>query len=484
MKRDRDRRQAHQLAADQASRRVRRDGDADAAAGRGPLVASGRTMDEIAAGKGRAPKPFMLTDRRATADAVWDQPGRRRACGRQASRAAAPEGQRRSQRREDRGHAGLHRAAAVQARRAAAAGRRLGARDQVRRLSHAAARRGRHRRRSTRKGLDWTDKFAADRRRRGEACPTASSTARSWRSTRTARRISRRCRRRSPTATADDLVFFAFDLLFADGEDLRQLPLRERKERLQKLLDVAATARDQPDPLRRALRRGRRRRAAIGLPHVRWKASSPSSSTRRTGPAAAATWTKAKCRAGHEVVIGGWTDDRRAVPLAARRRLPRTTTSSMSAASAPASAATSRSALLPRAQAARERRPVPFTGAWRAAQGRRHALGQARAGRRDRVRRLDRRRPCAAGRLQGAARGQAGARSRGRDAGAAGRTGDRPNRRRAAKRASRAATGKAERRHGRADLQSRQAAVAGRRTTASRSPSWTSRATTRRSATG
>ena len=28
---------------------------------------------------------------------------------------------------------------------------------------------------------------------------------------------------------------------------------------------------------------------------------------RPTGPAARDSWTKAKCRAGHEVVIGGWT---------------------------------------------------------------------------------------------------------------------------------------------------------------------------------
>src|SRR5439155_4241632 len=34
----------------------------------------------------------------------------------------------------------------------------------------------------------------------------------------------------------DDLIFFAFDLLFADGEDLRELPLTARKQRLQALL--------------------------------------------------------------------------------------------------------------------------------------------------------------------------------------------------------------------------------------------------------
>src|SRR6202012_3463124 len=36
----------------------------------------------------------------------------------------------------------------------------------------------------------------------------------------------------------DRLIFFAFDLLFADGEDLRRLPLRERKARLKALLEA------------------------------------------------------------------------------------------------------------------------------------------------------------------------------------------------------------------------------------------------------
>ena len=34
-------------------------------------VASGRSMEEIAAGKGRRPKPFMLAGKAAASDAVW-----------------------------------------------------------------------------------------------------------------------------------------------------------------------------------------------------------------------------------------------------------------------------------------------------------------------------------------------------------------------------------------------------------------------------
>ncbi|MFX9699945.1 DNA ligase, partial [Acinetobacter baumannii] len=35
-----------------------------------------------------------------------------------------------------------------------------------------------------------------------------------------------------------NLIYYAFDLLFADGEDLRALPLRERKARLKALLEA------------------------------------------------------------------------------------------------------------------------------------------------------------------------------------------------------------------------------------------------------
>jgi len=40
----------------------------------------------------------------------------------------------------------------------------------------------------------------------------------------------------------DNLIFYAFDLLFADGQDLRRLPLGERKARLKALLEARAKA--------------------------------------------------------------------------------------------------------------------------------------------------------------------------------------------------------------------------------------------------
>ncbi|MDP3298906.1 MAG: ATP-dependent DNA ligase, partial [Phenylobacterium sp.] len=41
---------------------------------------------------------------------------------------------------------------------------------------------------------------------------------------------------------SDDLIFFAFDALVLDGEDLRDLPLRERKARLAAVLARHAKA--------------------------------------------------------------------------------------------------------------------------------------------------------------------------------------------------------------------------------------------------
>src|SRR4029077_17197725 len=49
-----------------------REGDGDAVLRQERSVASGRTMDEIAAGKGRSPKPFMLGKvKNFKADAIW-----------------------------------------------------------------------------------------------------------------------------------------------------------------------------------------------------------------------------------------------------------------------------------------------------------------------------------------------------------------------------------------------------------------------------
>ena len=56
-----------------------REGDGDRILAQDRSVASGRTMDEIAAGKGRSPKPFMLGKKKSfKADAIWHSNRQRR----------------------------------------------------------------------------------------------------------------------------------------------------------------------------------------------------------------------------------------------------------------------------------------------------------------------------------------------------------------------------------------------------------------------
>ena len=83
----------------------------------------------------------------------------------------------------------------------------------------------------------------------------------------------------------DDLIFFAFDLLFADGEDLRALPLRERKARLKALLDAKAQA--PAASATSSISRPRAMRCWSRPAAWRWRASSPSGSTRPIARAAA-----------------------------------------------------------------------------------------------------------------------------------------------------------------------------------------------------
>ena len=93
----------------------------------------------------------------------------------------------------------------------------------------------------TRRGNDWTRRFskiAADAwhyQRRS----APSSTARSWCPPLTARRIFRCCRT-SCAASPTELVMIAFDLLYLNGQDLRKLPLIERKKHLKKMIERTA----------------------------------------------------------------------------------------------------------------------------------------------------------------------------------------------------------------------------------------------------
>lgn len=156
----------------------------------------------------------------------------------------------------------------------------------------------------TRTGLDWTNKFAAiaeasaklpDCILDGEAVALDHHGAPDFAALQAA----------LSEGSSKDLIFFAFDLPFADGEDLRPLPLADRKARLKDLLaglkgkhpalryvDHFETAGDAV--LQSACRM-----------HLEGIVSKELDAPYRSGRGG--SWVKAKCRAGHEVVIGGWT---------------------------------------------------------------------------------------------------------------------------------------------------------------------------------
>ena len=138
---------------------------------------------------------------------------------------------------------------------------------------------------------------------------------------------------------SDKLIFFAFDLLFAEGEDLRPLPLRERKARLEALLDGLKGKHDALRFVEHFETAGDAVLASACRMHLEGIVSKELDAPYRSGRVG--SWVKSKCRAGHEVVIGGWTSESRrlrSLLAACIAATARTRSWSMSAASARASA--------------------------------------------------------------------------------------------------------------------------------------------------
>jgi bifunctional non-homologous end joining protein LigD len=261
-------------------------------------VASGRTMEEIARGKGRPPKPFMTAkSRRASADAVWHS-NRGDAAISYAVPAKEPKGKKAAAMPEfiapelctpvDRPPGGEGWCHEIKFD---------GYRVQLR-VEHGEATL------KTRKGLDWTDKFGAIAKEAsslpdvlidGEIVALDHNGAPDFSTLQAA--IS--------GGKTGNLIFFAFDLLFADGMDLRRLPLAERKGQLKQLLEARAKSKARSiryvehfEVSGDAIMESARQLSLEGI--VSKKLGSPYHSGRSQN------WTKAKCRAGHEVVLGGW----------------------------------------------------------------------------------------------------------------------------------------------------------------------------------
>ncbi|WLB56160.1 DNA ligase D [Bradyrhizobium japonicum] len=277
-------------------------------------VASGRAMAEIADGKGRAPKPFMLAKgAKAKADAVW-----------QSNRAEEPKGR---TVRPAPGAALKRETGAKKKATTATTAKKVsempdfvapqlctpverppaadgwcheikfdGYRVQLRVEDGEATLK-------TRKGLDWTDKFAAIAKEAGElpdvmidgevvaldhnGAPNFSSLQAALSDGKT-----------------EDLIFFAFDLLFAEGLDCRRLPLGERKDRLRQLLDAGKKKSSQIRYVEHFESSGDAVLQSACKLELEGVVSKKLDAPYRSGRTE--SWTKAKCRAGHEVVIGGW----------------------------------------------------------------------------------------------------------------------------------------------------------------------------------
>ena len=284
-----------------------REGSANSILDADQSVASGRSMAQIAEGKGKAPKPFMTAKSgRGRADAVWNS-----------NRGDAAEAR-----------AGNRKAAPARAATKAAKGRKAvalpdfiapqlcrlvdrppagegwcheikfdGYRVQLRAEAGKATLK-------TRKGLDWTDKFGAIVREAstlpdvlidGEIVALDHNGAPDFSTLQAA--IS--------DGKTDGLILFAFDLLFIGAEDIRPLPLAERKAQLKRLLQARPKARakliryvEHFESGGDAVLQSACQLSLEGI--VSKELSAPYRSGRSD------RWTKAKCRAGHEVVIGGW----------------------------------------------------------------------------------------------------------------------------------------------------------------------------------
>jgi len=261
-------------------------------------IASGRTLEEIAVGKGRAPKPFMTGKKRA-AGAVWDS--NKKGGGDKAAVAESKVKPRKAASMPDFVEPQLCK---LVERPPSPAGwahevKFDGYRLQLRVEGGEATLR-------TRKGLDWTAKFAAIAKQAaslpdclidGEAVALDAHGAPDFAALQAA----------LSEGQSDKLIFFAFDLLFADGEDIRPLPLRERKARLQALLEGLKGKHDALRFVEHFETAGDAVLDSACRMHLEGIVSKELDAPYRSGRGGG--WVKSKCRAGHEVVIGGWTSE-------------------------------------------------------------------------------------------------------------------------------------------------------------------------------
>jgi len=156
----------------------------------------------------------------------------------------------------------------------------------------------------TRTGLDWTDKYPAVASALaqlpataayldGELCGVRPDGVTSFSMIQSA----------SDGGTAASLVFFAFDLLYLDGEPIAPLPLIERKERLRQLLADVDPRLHYSDHQEGSGPEFHAQACRIGLEGIVSKRADAAYAPGNRG-----LWVKAKCLNRDEFVVVGWTD--------------------------------------------------------------------------------------------------------------------------------------------------------------------------------
>jgi bifunctional non-homologous end joining protein LigD len=250
-----------------------RDGGGEEVLAEDRSIASGREMSAIAAGKGRGAKPFLL--RGAAPDAKWNSAAPPDFVAPQLCRAVA---------RPPSGDGWVHEI------------KFDGYRLQLRVANGSVTLK-------TRKGLDWTGKFP-EIAQAAKALPDAVIDGEVIALDQSGIPDFSALQAALSEGKTGGLVYFAFDLMFADGADLREKPLGERKTRLETLLRGAKTRLRYVEHFETggdAILDSACRASLEGIVSKRLDAAYASG----RGDA----WTKAKCRGGHEVVIGGWSSE-------------------------------------------------------------------------------------------------------------------------------------------------------------------------------
>ena len=266
-------------------------------------VASGRTMKAIAEGKGKGPKPFMLKGAKALripAAAVWDTSGRHD------KTVKPPKDAAKSARMKSATPDFIEPQLTNLVDRPPHGGNWVhevkldGYRLQLRVEGGQAQLR-------TRKGLDWTAKFPEiaeiatrlpDGIYDGEICAVNKEGVPDFSALQAA----------LSDGNTEKLIFFAFDLLMLEGEDLRKEPLLGRKARLESAL--GALKKSDRETIRyvdHLTTGGDALLESAGKMGLEGIVSKQANARYRSGRGSG--WVEAKVRAGQEVVIGAWWGD-------------------------------------------------------------------------------------------------------------------------------------------------------------------------------